>query len=136
MTGSTTVREAWSAVDVGKAINPVSVEGQIEGAFVQGLGYALFEELVWDEARLTNPNFTDYKIPTCLDTPQRVHPIIVEKAEPEGPFGAKGVGEIGINGVAPAIANAVASATGARIRHLPLTPERVLRGILESSDET
>ena len=135
VTGSTTVREAWSAVDVGKAINPVSVEGQIEGAFVQGLGYALCEELVWEELRLANPTLMDYKIPTCLDAPHRIHPILVEHAEPEGPFGAKGVGEIGINAVAPAIANAIASATGARLRHLPLTPERVLRGILESDDE-
>ena len=131
-TGKTEVLEAWSAVDVGRAINPASVEGQIEGAFVQGLGFALTEEMVWDGARLVNPSLMDYKAPTALDAPYAIHSIIVEKAEPDGPFGAKGVGEIGINPVPAAIANAVAAATGARIAQLPLTPERVLRAILEA----
>lgn len=134
VTGKTEILRAWSACDVGQAINPQMVEGQIEGAFVQGLGFALCEEMVWDGARLANPTLMDYKIPTCVEAPQEFHSIIVESYEPSGPFGAKSVGEIGINGVASAIANAVNAATGARIRRLPLTSERVLRGLLAAGN--
>jgi len=130
VTGKIDVKRAWSAVDVGRAINPISVEGQIEGAFVQGMGLALSEEMVWDGARLANPSLMDYKVPTALDAPYEIHPIIVEAPEPDGPFGAKGVGEIGINVVPAAIANAAASALGVRFNDLPLTPERVLRAML------
>jgi CO/xanthine dehydrogenase Mo-binding subunit len=128
--GKTTVREAWSACDVGKAVNPMSVKGQIEGGFVQGLGFALSEELVWDGARIANPTLMDYKVPTSLDVPRAIHALIVEEPEPDGPFGAKGIGEIPICAVAPAIANGIAAATGARLRRLPLSPERVLAAIL------
>jgi len=128
--GKIEVKRAWSAVDVGRAINPLSVEGQIEGAFVQGMGLALSEEMVWDGARLANPSLMDYKVPTALDAPYEIHPIIVEAPEPDGPFGAKGVGEIGINVVPAAIANAAAAALGKRFNALPLTPERVLRAML------
>jgi CO/xanthine dehydrogenase Mo-binding subunit len=131
VTGKIEVKRAWSAVDVGRAINPVAVEGQIEGAFVQGMGLALIEEMVWDGARLANPSLMDYKVPTSLDAPYEIHPIIVEAPEPDGPFGAKGVGEIGINAVPAAIANAAATATGTRFNALPLAPERVLTAILE-----
>lgn len=89
-TGKTWVDEAWSAMDVGRAINPSSVEGQIEGGFGQGMGFALYEEMVWDGGRLANPTLLDYKVPTALDTPYRLHSIIVEAPEPDGPFGAKG----------------------------------------------
>ena len=133
-TGKIEVLRAWSALDVGKAINPQAVEGQIEGAFAQGLGFALSEEMVWDGPRLANPTLMDYKVPTSLDVPYDIHAIIVEAAEPDGPFGAKGAGEIGINVVAAAIANAAAAATGIRYRHLPLTPERVLRGLLDRGE--
>jgi CO/xanthine dehydrogenase Mo-binding subunit len=129
--GKTTVREAWSACDVGKAINPMSVEGQIQGGFVQGLGFALFEEMVWDGARIANPSLMDYKIATTLDVPEQIHPLLIEDPEPDGPFGAKGIGEIPICSVAPAIANGVAAATGVRLRKLPLTPERVLGALLD-----
>ena len=132
--GKATVLEAWSACDIGKAINPMSVEGQIQGGFVQGLGFALFEEVVWDGPRIANPSLMDYKIPTTLDVPAQIHPLIVEDPEPDGPFGAKGIGEIPICAVAPAIANAIAAATGARLRQLPLTPERVLKGLLETGN--
>jgi CO/xanthine dehydrogenase Mo-binding subunit len=130
VTGRVEVRRAWSAVDAGRAINPKSVEGQIEGAFVQGMGLALIEEMVWDGGRLANPSLMDYKVPTALDAPFEIDPIIVESNEPDGPFGAKGIGEIGINGVPAAIANAVAAAIGVHIHALPLTPERVLRTML------
>ena len=127
--GQVRVQRAWSACDVGRAINPAMVTGQIEGGFVQGMGYALTEELVWDGPRLANPTLMDYKIPTFAELPAELKAIIVETHEPSGPFGAKSVGEIGINAVAAAIANAVSDATGARLRQLPLTGERVLDAI-------
>jgi len=129
-TGGVRVVGAWSAADVGRAINPQMAAGQVEGAFVQGMGYALTEELVWDGARLANPSLMDYKIPTFAEVPETLRAFLVESDEPSGPFGAKSVGELGINGVAAAIANAVADATGVRVQQLPMTGERVLRGLL------
>jgi CO/xanthine dehydrogenase Mo-binding subunit len=134
VTGKVTVLRAWSAADVGTAINPMSVEGQLEGAFLQGLGFALSEEMVWDGARLANPTMMDYKIPSTCEAPHEIHALIVEAAEPDGPFGAKGAGELGINTVAPAIANGVSAAVGVRFRTLPMSPERVLRGILRARE--
>jgi len=134
VTGKAEVTEAWSAMDVGRAINPASVEGQIEGGFVQGMGFALMEELVWDGPRLVNPSMMDYKAPTFRDTPYALHSIIVEEPEPDGPFGAKGVGEIGLVPVPAAIANAIRNAVGIRPRKLPMTPERNLRSMLEADD--
>ena len=135
VTGKARVVEAWSAMDVGRAINPRLVELQIEGGFAQGLGFSLFEEMVWDGARLANPSMMDYKVPTSRDVPYDIHAIIVEAPEPDGPFGAKGAGEIGLNPVPAAIANAVCAATGYRHRHLPLTSERVLDGLIEASPD-
>lgn len=129
LTGKTRVARAWSACDVGRAINPQMVSGQIEGAFVQGMGFALTEELVWDGGRLANPTLMDYKIPTLAELPEELHAITIETHEPSGPFGAKSVGEIGINAVAAAIANAITDATGARLHQLPMTGERVLDAI-------
>ena len=134
-TGKADVVEVWSAMDVGKAINPDLVEGQIEGGFVQGMGFALTEEMVFDGPRLVNPSMMDYKAPTSLDAPFDIHSIIVEAIEPDGPFGAKGIGEIGLVPVPAAIGNALASATGTRLRNLPFTPERVLDGIQVGNDE-
>jgi CO/xanthine dehydrogenase Mo-binding subunit len=132
-TGTITVHEIWAAHDVGKAINPKSVEGQIQGGVVQGLGYALLEEMVWDGPRLANPSLMDYKIPSSLDVPLKIHPFIVEHPEPTGPLGAKGVGEPGLVAVAPTIANAVCAATGVRLRELPMTGERFLKESMRSS---
>ena len=129
--GKIAVREAWAACDVGRAINPLSVQGQIHGGFVQGLGFALCEEVVFDGGKIVNPSLMDYKVPTTLDVPDKVHALIIEEPEPDGPFGAKGIGEIPICPVAPAIANALAAASGVRVRQLPLTPERVLRAVLD-----
>jgi carbon-monoxide dehydrogenase large subunit len=131
LTGKVDVLEAWSAHDVGRAINPASVEGQIQGGFVQGMGYALCEEMLWADGALVNPSLMDYKIPGAQDTPHRIHPLILEHGDPRGPFGAKGIGEPPLIGVAPAIANAIYDATGARLREVPFTPERVLRALLE-----
>ena len=129
-TGQTEVKRVWTAVDVGKAINPRLVEGQIEGGVVQGLGFALVEEVVWDGARLANPTLMDYKIPGTMDVPYELHSIIVEHAQEDGPFGAKGVGEISLVPVPAAIANAIHDAAGVRLRRLPMNAERVLRAWL------
>ena len=126
VTGKVDILRAWAAHDVGRAINPTSVEGQILGGFVQGAGYALLEELLWEDGQPVNPSMMDYKVFGALDLPLDIHPIIVEEPEPSGPFGAKGIGEPPLVGAAPAIANAVAHATGLRLRTIPMTPERVL----------
>ena len=126
-TGAVEVRRAWCAHDVGRAINPVSCEGQIQGGFVQGMGYALTEAMKWnDEGWLVTATLADYKIPGVLDCPPEIHAIVLEDADPTHPVGAKGVGEPSLVGPAPAIANAICNATGARPRALPMTPERVL----------
>ena len=130
LTGKVRVVNAWSACDVGRAINPKMVSAQIEGAFVQGMGFALTEEMVWDGARLANPSLMDYKIPTFAELPESLRAYIVESMEPTGPFGAKSVGEVGINAVAAAIANAIADALGTRLRELPMSGERVLNALL------
>ena len=126
-TGAVEVRRAWCAHDVGRAVNPVSCEGQIQGGFVQGMGYALTEAMHWnEEGWLTTTTLADYKIPGVLDSPAEIHPIVLEDPDPTHPLGAKGVGEASLVGAAPAIANAICNATGARIRTLPMIPERVL----------
>ena len=130
VTGKIEVIEVWSAHDVGKAINPGAVEGQIEGGVVQGLGYALTEEMLWEDGPLLNPTLMDYKVPGASDSPAKIHPIVLEYPDPRGPFGAKGVAEPGLVGIGPAIANALVDATGVRIRELPLTSQRVLSALL------
>jgi CO/xanthine dehydrogenase Mo-binding subunit len=129
-TGAVEVRRAWCAHDVGRAINPVSCEGQIQGGFVQGMGYALTEEMRWNaEGWLTTVTLADYKVPGVLDTPPEIHAIVLEDPDPTHPVGAKGIGEPSLVGAAPAIANAICNATGARVRALPMTPERVLNAL-------
>jgi len=121
-----------AAQDVGYAINPGFVEGQIQGGATQAIGFALTEELVYGpDGRVLNPNLTDYKMPTIADVP-RIEPIIVESAGPYGPFGAKGVGEPSVLPGAAAIANAVARAAGVRLRQLPITAERLWRAMREA----
>jgi len=128
-TGRVEVVRFLSAADCGRPINPVLAEGQIEGAVVNGLSYALWEEYRYDEnGRMTNPRFWDYRIFTARDIPE-MQTILVESEEPTGPFGAKSIGEVAINGPAPAIANAVYDAVGVRIRDLPITPEKVWRAL-------
>jgi len=122
-----------SAHDVGQAINPLAVTSQIEGGIMMGFGYALSEALLFDQGKITNASFADYKIPTMRDIPAAT-PIIVEKNYESEPYGAKGVGEMSVFGIAPAIANAVARLTGARIKDLPLSAEK-LRDELKKSKE-
>lgn len=131
-TGQTRLLHAWSACDIGRAINPKMAIGQVEGGLIQGLGFALIEEMVWDGARLANPSLMDYKIPTIAELPDSIHAYLVQTHEPSGPFGAKSVGELGINAVAAAIGNAIANAIGARPTRLPMSAERVL-GIIDGA---
>lgn len=127
-TGIIRVLKVVSAHDVGKAVNPPLVEGQLEGGVVMGLGYALSEELLLDEGKTINPTFSDYGIPFAQQVPP-IQLILLESPLLAGPFGAKGVGELGVFGIAPAIANAVDNAIGVRITELPMTPERVLNAL-------
>jgi len=114
--------------DVGKAINPLGVEGQMQGGAVQSLGMALSEGLIYDElGRLTNPSLLDYRKLTAADLPN-IETIIVEKPSPSGPFGARGVGEPPIIPAPAAIANAIHDATGVRITECPINPERIAMG--------
>jgi CO/xanthine dehydrogenase Mo-binding subunit len=121
-----TVIDFWSATDVGKAINPVMCKGQIEGGSLQAIGWALSEEITWRDGHITNPRMTNYIIPTALDAP-RFQTILVEAPFAFGPGGgAKGIGELPMDGGAPAIAAAIEHATGVVMGSLPLTPERLL----------
>lgn len=129
-TGQIRVLKIVAAHDVGRAINPMYVEGQIEGGAQMGVGYALSEELQVREGRILNPSLLDYRMPTALDMPP-IESVIIETADPEGPFGAKGVGEMGGNPTAAAIANALYNAVGIRMNQLPMTGERVLRALKE-----
>ncbi|RKZ31677.1 xanthine dehydrogenase [bacterium] len=124
-TGEVRLEKLWAAHDIGKAINPTLVEGQIEGGSVQGMGYGLTEEYIIDENGIPlNPKLSFYYIPTTEDAPT-IEPIIVESAYDKGPFGAKGFGEQPLMGIAPAIANAIFDAVKIRFREQPFTPEKV-----------
>jgi putative selenate reductase molybdopterin-binding subunit len=128
-TGQVTVTRLAMAVDCGVVVNPTTASGQVEGAMVQALGYALTEDLVLDEAgRAVNARFGPYWIFRPDDTPP-MEVFLVETMEPSGPFGAKSVGEVAIDGVAPAVRNAILDATGVAVNELPLTPERVWRAL-------
>jgi putative selenate reductase molybdopterin-binding subunit len=128
-TGLVRVLKVVEAVDCGQVVNPKMAEGQVEGAAIQSVGYALYERMPFDaKGRQEFRSFRDYTIATASDVPEIVT-ILVPTHEPTGPFGAKAIAEIPINGPAPAIANAVFHATGARVRELPLTPERVLAAL-------
>jgi CO/xanthine dehydrogenase Mo-binding subunit len=126
-TGAVTLLRHVIAQDVGRALNPALVEGQMRGGTTQGLGWALYEELVHDDhGQLSTGTFVDYGLPTAGVTPP-IDTEIVEVPAPDGPFGAKGVGEAPVVGVPGAVANAIADATGVRMRQLPMTAERIWR---------
>ena len=134
-TGVVRVIKAVSAVDAGRVVNPIMAEGQIEGGATQALGYGVCEEMVYDQnGALLTTNLSDYRIFNAVDMPQ-MESYLVETHDPFGPFGVKAIAEIPIDGMAPAIANAVADALGIRIRQIPLTPERVLRAIYENESK-
>jgi len=132
-TGEVEVTEHVAAFDIGKAINPQAVEGQIEGGVAMGLGYALMEEVVLKDGYIQNLNFQDFLIPTVLDVP-KVKPIILEMKTQYGPYGAKGMGEMPNIPAAPAIINAIAHACGGRVRTLPASPERVYWAMKERAE--
>ena len=135
-TGKIRVLKAVEAVDAGKAINPRNVEHQILGGLLQGLATVLYEDMRFDEnGKILNPNFTDYKIPTSLDIPDEVVPIIVEVPQPDGPFGARGIAEHTMIPAAPIIANAVEDALGIRIKSMPITAEKIAMAILNGKKE-
>ena len=130
-TGAVTVDKIWSAHDCGRALNPLIVEGQIEGSVYMGVGEALFEEHIFHKNGLhRNPSILEYKIPTILDTPE-IESIIVETIDPEGPFGAKEAGEGPLHAAIPAIANAIYNAIGIRMDATPFTPEKILKALDE-----
>lgn len=130
-TGVVKVLKFASAHDVGKAINPLLLEGQIEGACMMGLGEALHEEMVYHEGQVINPNFLDYRFPTFLEAPE-ILPLIVECPHGDGPFGAKGMGEPALAAVAASVGNAVFDAVGIRITSLSITPENLRLGVRAS----
>ncbi|MFH1003253.1 MAG: molybdopterin cofactor-binding domain-containing protein, partial [Chloroflexota bacterium] len=127
-TGKVRVLDIWVGEDVGRAINPKACEGQAEGGILQGLAYALTEELILKDGRIVNPNLTDYRVPGFSAAPE-VHTILIETVDPGGPYGAKSIGEAVLNPVAAAIANAVYNAVGIRIKELPLSAEKVLAAL-------
>ena len=128
-TGFIKILRVVSADDVGQAINPKLVQGQIEGAVVQAEGYALTENFITKNGHILTDQLSTYLIPTVLDIPDVVESVILEVAEPNGPFGARGLGELPLLPLAPAIAGALHDATGVWFSEFPLTPERVLRGL-------
>ncbi|MBD3206857.1 molybdopterin-dependent oxidoreductase [Candidatus Bathyarchaeota archaeon] len=131
-TGETTVKRVWPAMDCGKAIDPMMIEGQIEGALSQGIGFVLMEGLELKNGVVMNPGFKDYVIPSSLDTPQIEPAILVEKPYKHGAFGAKGVGEPAIISIVPTITNAVYHATGVRFNELPIKPWDIHRALKEA----
>ena len=129
-TGKIKIPKAVLAVDVGKAINPDLVKGQITGGLLQGIATVLYEDMRFNEkGKLLNANFTDYKIPTALDIPYMIVPIIIEVPQHDGPYGARGVGEHTMIPAAPMIANAIDDALGIRIKSMPITAEKIALAI-------
>jgi CO/xanthine dehydrogenase Mo-binding subunit len=133
-TGEVTLLNLIAAQDVGKAINPMAVEGQIEGGVAHGVGYALMEEVVVENGVIQNPSFSELLIPTSLDIPF-IHSIITEVPEPTGPFGAKGTGEPPACPTAAAIINAIYDAVGVEITSLPVTAEKVYLALKRKREE-
>ena len=123
-TGMVKVLQVTAAHDIGRVINRMGAEGQVHGGIVMGLGYALSEELHVEGGRVTNPSFREYKLITSPEVPP-IDITLVETLDPDGPYGAKGIGEAPAICTAPAVANAIRHATGGRFTTLPLTPERV-----------
>jgi CO/xanthine dehydrogenase Mo-binding subunit len=124
--GEVEVLKVIACHDVGRAVNPTAVEGQIEGAVSMGLGFSLCEEILLQEGRIRNPGFSQYFVATALDMPEIIS-LIAEAPEATGPFGAKGVGEPALIPTAPAVANAIHAAAGVRVKELPATAEKVWR---------
>ncbi|MFN2226120.1 MAG: xanthine dehydrogenase family protein molybdopterin-binding subunit, partial [Anaerolineae bacterium] len=125
-TGEVHLKEVWAAHDVGQAINPLHVEGQIEGAVIQAQGWTLIEDFITQDGQLRTRSFADYCIPTVYDVPDAIHPLILEIADPQGPYGVRGLGEMPMLVLAPAILDAIHDATGVWFERLPVKAEDVL----------
>lgn len=132
-TGRVRVLKMVAVHDVGQAMNPTQVEGQIAGGVVQGLGYALLEQLELSQGKIKNPSFSSYLIPTALDVPE-IDCIFIEDPEPTGPYGAKGLGEPAMLPTIAAVVSAIDDAVGVRITSLPATPERILAALEEKKE--
>lgn len=130
-TGVVTVLKAVQAHDSGTVINPIALEGQIMGGMVIGLGYALLEKMQIEKGIVLNPNFLEYKIPLAADVPE-MEALFVESYDDSGAFGAKGVGNSSVSAMAPAIANAIFDAVGIRVKELPITQEKILKGLRQA----
>lgn len=134
LTGKVDIIEGVFAQDTGRAINPTLVEGQIEGGFAMGLGYALMEDLGAKKGKINNNKFSKYLIPTAMDMVD-INTIIVEDPEDTAPYGAKGIGEPTLIPVAPALLNAIYNAVGVRIKEVPVTPEKLLKALKKKKGE-
>src|SRR6185436_10342181 len=128
-TGKFKLLKYATAVDVGKALNPLGCRQQLAGAAITGIGQAMFEEIAYDNGQLINPNLVDYILPSLGDMPAVIDPICVETPDRNGPFGSKGIGESALIPVAPAIANAIYDAVGVRIKDLPIKAEKIYLGL-------
>lgn len=124
-TGQVDIVNFTAAHDSGRVINPMAIEGQIHGGVLQGLGWVLMENMVTENGKITNPDFLDYLIPTMSDAPT-IKPILIESVDPNGPYGAKGIGEPSLNPVMSAVTNAIYNATGIRVKELPVSAEKIL----------
>lgn len=134
-TGEVTILKMYDAHDIGKAINPQSVEGQIEGSLAMGIGYTFLENLHFDKkGRPANGNFANYRLPRTMGMPP-MESILVETNDPEGPFGAKGMGEASLLPTSAAIANAIEDAIGVRIKELPITPDKIIKALNEKEEQ-
>ena len=128
-TGKFKLSKYATAVDVGKALNPLGCRQQLAGAAITGIGQAMFEEIAYDNGQLINPNLVDYVLPSLGDMPPVIDSIAIEVPDRNGPFGAKGIGESALIPVAPAIANAIYDAVGVRIKDLPIKAEKIYLGL-------
>ncbi len=133
-TGQVKILKVYAAHDAGKAIHPANCVGQIQGGVSIGLGFGLLEQILFKGGNVLNPSFLNYRIPSALDMPE-IAPILVECPHPDGPYGAKGMGETTNVPTPPAIANAIYNAVGVRIKDLPITPDKVLAALKEKKND-
>jgi CO/xanthine dehydrogenase Mo-binding subunit len=133
-TGKVDILHVWSSYDIGRVINPVAAEGQMEGGVTQAMGFTLSEEYLMENGKMLNSNFHDYKIPTWMNMP-KIHTFFIETNNPGSPYGVKGLGESTVVPTPPAIVNAIHDAVGVRIKELPVTPEKILAALRKEGGE-
>jgi CO/xanthine dehydrogenase Mo-binding subunit len=133
-TGQVRLKKVWAAHDVGRAINPMHVEGQIQGAISQAQGWTLLEDFIMQDGQLRTRSYADYLIPTVYDVPDEIQTMILEVPDPQGPFGVRGAGEMPMLVLAPAILDAIHDATGIWFNKLPVKAEDVLLALKAKSE--